>query len=67
METVLHKFFLPKGDDLRVKLPQELAGRRVEVTVRLAEETGSTFQAASEHLLEKEWLNTDEDQAWEKL
>jgi hypothetical protein len=65
----------PSKQNVSIKLPEEFVGKQVEVIAFTVDEaisetniTDKTLtHLASEKILAKDWLNTDEDKAWQDL
>ena len=67
MAQTIHTIYQAEGANLHMHLPKDLAGKRLEVIVRLAENEPKDkllLQAAS-HVLAKDWQN--EDDIWRDL
>ena len=65
----------PSKQNISIKLPEEFIGKQVEVIAFTVDEAVSEPTAvdktsthlASEKILAKDWLNADEDKAWQDL
>lgn len=63
----------PDNSNISIKLPEDFVGKQVEVIAFTIEETKKTTTStivthhASEEVLAKDWLNSEEDIAWQDL
>ena len=62
----------PDNQKISIDLPQNFIGKKVEVIVFTIEEAAFSADKplthyASEKILEKDWLTTEEDVAWQDL
>jgi hypothetical protein len=65
----------PSDQNISIKLPAEFVGKQVEVIAFTIEEADQTIQEldlphvqfASENVLAKDWLTSEEDLAWQDL
>jgi hypothetical protein len=64
-----------KDQNLSIKLPKNFVGKQVEVIAFTIKEAGNAVEVvdktlthfASEKVLAKDWLSTEEDLAWQDL
>lgn len=64
----------PEQQDVSIGLPKNFVGKKVEVIAFTVDETEEVLSAdkpfthlASERALAKDWLNPEEDKAWQDL
>lgn len=61
----------PSNRNISINLPEEFVGKQVEVIAFTIEETESmdniTTHFATEAVLAKSWLTTEENEAWQDL
>ncbi|HEX8021613.1 hypothetical protein [Mucilaginibacter sp.] len=65
----------PSNRNISINLPEEFVGKQVEVIAFTIEEADSTTEKmdnitthfATEAVLAKSWLTTEEDEAWQDL
>jgi hypothetical protein len=65
----------PSNRNISINLPEEFVGKQVEVIAFTIEEADSTTKSmdnitthfATEAVLAKSWLTTEEDEAWQDL
>jgi len=62
----------PDNEFISIKLPEKFIGKQVEVIAFTVEEASETEEQlfthfASEGILAKDWLTSEEDKAWQDL
>ena len=71
---MIRTIIIPDNQNISIHLPEQFVGKRVEVIAFSIEESEIelypdkiTAHLASEQVLAKDWLSTEEDNAWQNL
>ena len=72
---MVRTLMVPKNQDVSIQLPESYIGKQVEIIAFTVQDTMEESLAqdktlthfASQKALAKDWLSTEEDQAWQNL
>ncbi|KAA6440743.1 DUF2281 domain-containing protein [Dyadobacter flavalbus] len=72
---MIRTLMVPDNQDISIQLPEPYIGKQVEIiaftindaTEELRVQDKTLTHYASQKALAKDWLNTEEDQAWQNL
>lgn len=72
---MIRTLLVPENQDVSIQLPQSFIGKQVEVIAFTINETISESHAqdkplthyAAQNVLAKDWLTSEEDEAWQNL
>jgi len=68
---MIRTLLVPDNQDISIQLPKSFVGKQVEVIAFTIDETPVSEKPlthfASQNVLAKDWLTTEEDEAWKNI